>query len=119
MAIAFSQNLVARSCESGKSISSKKRPGIFRLCFEKHSDVTHPSPSVTVGSPVLFSNSFFEELLTLPKGKGGNFVIRNHPEAVHLISTLSPYELMDVDTTEDLKFLLDHAGLNLPSYSST
>ena len=119
MAIAFSQNLVARSCESGKAISAKKGPGIFRLCFEEDPDVTHPNPSVTVGSPVLFSNSFFEELLTLPKGKGGNFVIRNHPEAVHLISALNPYELMDVDTPEDLKFLLDHAGLNLPSYSST
>ena len=109
MAIAFSQNLVSRSCENEKAISSKKGQGIFRLCFEEPSDVTDPKPSVTVGSPVLFSDFFFEELLALPAGKGGSFLIRNYPEDVHLIPALSPYELMDVDTPENLNFLLDHA----------
>ncbi len=94
---------------------SKKEQAIFRLCFREDSDSTHPNPPVTLGSPVLFPNRFFPELLTLPKGKGGSFLLRNHPECVHLISAEHPYELMDVDTPEDLRLLSEPDPLLLLS----
>ena len=59
----------------------------------------------TEGSPVLFPSWTFPELLTLPEGKGGGVVIKNHPHAVHRISVADPFELADADTPEMLETL--------------
>ncbi|MBD5460759.1 MAG: nucleotidyltransferase family protein [Lachnospiraceae bacterium] len=59
----------------------------------------------TVGSPVLFPKWAFPELLTLPKDKGGSFILTKYPEQVRKIPVRDPYELMDIDSPEDLKFL--------------
>lgn len=61
--------------------------------------------SITVGSPVLFPKWAFPELLALPEGKGGSFVLKKYPGQVRLVPVRDKYELMDVDTPEDLKFL--------------
>lgn len=61
--------------------------------------------SVTVGSPVLFPKWAFPELLTLPEGKGGSSVLKKYPGQVRMVPVRDKYELMDVDTPEDLKFL--------------
>lgn len=57
------------------------------------------------GSPVLFPQWAFSQLLTLPEGKGGGFVIKNHPGQVRFLPVQDPWELMDVDAPEDLKKL--------------
>lgn len=57
------------------------------------------------GSPVLFPEWAVPELLNLPEGKGGGWVIQNHPDKLRTLSVSDPYELMDVDTGEDLRFL--------------
>ena len=57
------------------------------------------------GSPVLFPSWSFPELLTLPEGKGGSVVIRNHPERVCTIPIANPFELTDADTPEMLETL--------------
>jgi molybdenum cofactor cytidylyltransferase len=54
------------------------------------------------GAPVYFPAWAFEELKTLPRGKGGSVVIRKYPERVKQMSVQDPYELMDVDSPEDL-----------------
>ena len=59
----------------------------------------------TVGSPVLFPKWTFPELLTLPEGKGGSFLLKKYPERVRKVATQDRYELMDIDTPEELKFL--------------
>lgn len=59
----------------------------------------------TPGSPVLFPRTFFQELLQLPPDRGGNVVIRRHPEAVRLIEAQDARELLDADTPEDLRAL--------------
>ena len=51
---------------------------------------------------MLFPQKFFSELTALPTGEGGGYVIRNHPEEVSAVEADS-YELVDVDTPEDLK----------------
>lgn len=57
------------------------------------------------GSPVLFPQWAFPELMSLPEGKGGNWVIHRHPEQVAAFSVSDPCELMDADTPETLQQL--------------
>ena len=67
---------------------------IFRPCFED-----------TPGSPVLFPRWAFPELRSLPEGKGGGYVVRNHPEEVHTVQVSTAFELADADTPEMLEIL--------------
>ena len=57
------------------------------------------------GAPVLFPLWTFPELLRLPEGKGGNWVIQNHPDRVAAVTIADPWELMDADTPETLQRL--------------
>ena len=84
------QETVARLLENW----NHSRDSIFRPVFED-----------TPGSPVLFPAWTFPELLTLPEGKGGGFVLRNHPEAVCTVPIATPFELADADTPEMLEIL--------------
>lgn len=58
-----------------------------------------------VASPVIFPQSLFEELATLPHEKGGSEVIRSHPDMINYYEVKYPYELMDADTPQDLEML--------------
>lgn len=60
----------------------------------------------TLGNPVLFPRSTFEQLLHLPPDKGGGAVVKKHPELVCLVEASDETELVDVDTPEILKELL-------------
>ena len=60
----------------------------------------------TVGNPVLFPRSTFEELRHLPEGKGGGAVVKAHPELVRTVEAADARELVDVDTPEILQSLL-------------
>lgn len=55
------------------------------------------------GSPVGFPKQFFDELMNLPEGKGGNWIAQNNPSSVRLIEVQHEYELWDIDTVEDLE----------------
>ena len=59
----------------------------------------------TVGSPVVFPFWAFPELKSLPEGKGGNIVIKNHPNEVIHVPVANSFELLDADTPETLEFL--------------
>ena len=67
--------------------------------------ILRPVCEDTEGSPVLFPVWAFPELKSLPEGKGGGFVIRNHPDAVCRVSVANPFELADADTPEMLETL--------------
>lgn len=58
------------------------------------------------GSPVIFSKKFYDELLSLPKGKGGSFLAEKYPAQVILVPAREQYELSDIDTPFDLAGLL-------------
>ena len=61
----------------------------------------------TSGSPVVFPNWSFPELLNLPEGKGGGAVIKKYPARLHTVTVRDMYELKDVDSPEDLEELLE------------
>ena len=54
------------------------------------------------GAPILFPKWAHEELCTLPEGKGGAFLAKKYPERVRLHPVRDRYELIDVDTRENL-----------------
>ena len=59
----------------------------------------------TPGAPVLFPSWSFDELRSLPPGKGGGVVIRRHPESVRAVYAARQEELEDADTVEELERL--------------
>lgn len=62
----------------------------------------------TPGAPVLFPAWTFNELSSLPPGKGGGVVAKAHKERVRTIEVSSKWELFDVDTPDDLRALQTH-----------
>ena len=54
------------------------------------------------GAPILFPKWTFEELRTLPEGKGGALLTKKYPERVRLHPVRDRLELIDVDTRETL-----------------
>ena len=77
-------------------VEPRKQSRIFRL---------YEPQSGTPGSPVLFGADYFEELRSLPEGKGGGVVVKRHAEKVTLFPVKHPAELMDADTPEMLEKL--------------
>lgn len=72
---------------------------------ENLASILRPAYEDTEGSPVLFPSWAFPELKSLPEGKGGGFVIKNHPHDVLRVSVADPFELADADTQETLELL--------------
>lgn len=73
---------------SNNNNSNKK---ICRLAFNENA-----------GAPVIFPACYYNELLTLPQGKGGGFIAKKHPAQVVLVPAQDEYELYDIDTPNDL-----------------
>lgn len=69
--------------------NNKKK--ICRLAFNENA-----------GAPVIFPECYYNELLTLPQGKGGGFIAKKHPAQVVLVPAQDEYELYDIDTPNDL-----------------
>ena len=82
---------------------------ILRLCEPQ---------SGTPGSPVLFGADYFEELQSLPEGKGGGVVVKRHQEKVTLFPARHPAELMDADTPDvlaELKAIFQNDSFYIPN----
>ena len=89
------QPLIQRETIGKLLMAAKDRNDrIWRTCYEE-----------TMGSPVWFPMWAKQELLNLPEGKGGNWVIQNHLDKVSAIGVSNRYELMDIDTPEDMEEL--------------
>lgn len=58
------------------------------------------------GAPVLFPSWAYGELKNLPQGMGGGYLIRKYPERVRLCQAQYEWELKDVDSPQDLQYLL-------------
>ncbi|MBO5666064.1 MAG: nucleotidyltransferase family protein [Firmicutes bacterium] len=67
--------------------------------------IQRPVHRETPGAPILFPRWTFPELLTLPEGKGGGWLLPKYPEHVKGFEVDDPFQLMDVDTPETLRFL--------------
>ena len=70
--------------------------------------IIRPACNGTPGAPVLFPRWAFEELKSLPEGKGGSFLIKKYPQCVKEITISDPLELADADTPETLEMLKNH-----------
>ena len=57
---------------------------------------------------MLFPRWAFPELLSLPEGKGGGYLIGKYPERLKALPVEDPFELMDADTPETLALLNRH-----------
>ena len=64
--------------------------------------IIRPIHESTPGTPVIFPKNTYKELLQLPEGKGGGYVIKQHPDLLQYLSIADSRELEDIDTTEDL-----------------
>ena len=53
-------------------------------------------------SPVIFPKWAFEELKSLPQGKGGNFLALQYADKVLTLEQKTDWELRDIDTPQDL-----------------
>lgn len=76
--------------------AARQRDAIWRAAYKD-----------TAGAPVLFPQWTFPELLTLPEGQGGSYVLKKYPGRIRTVSVRDQYELMDVDSPEDLRFLTE------------
>ncbi len=74
----------------------------------KQNCIYRPVCEGTPGSPVLFPAWTFPELLALPEGKGGSWVISRYPQSVEKLEIHDPMELVDADTPETLELLRQH-----------
>ena len=63
--------------------------------------IIRPIYQTTPGSPVIFPKSTYDELLQLPEGKGGGYVIKQYPELIQYLPLDDPNELEDIDTPKD------------------
>ncbi len=75
--------------------------------------VWRPACRSVPGSPVIFPKRTFAQLCSLPAGRGGGYIAKQHPEWVRFLPVDDPLELADVDTREDLERLIRHAGAPL------
>lgn len=83
-------------------ISRETITAMALTAMQHKNDIIQAAHNTVCGSPVLFPNWTFPELLELPQGKGGNFIIKKHPEHVRTVQVRDSYELKDIDTPEDL-----------------
>lgn len=91
------QPLLRRETIAALAVVSKNDPNFI---WRTSSEGIH-------GSPVVFPSWSFPELLDLPEGKGGGFVVKKHPEHLRTVNVRDMYELKDVDSPEDLSELLE------------
>lgn len=87
----LSETTVKKMIDEAKKYQDK----IVRACYRE-----------TAGSPIGFPAVFFDELLNLPEGKGGNWLVNQKKEKVHLTEVDRECELYDVDTREDLEKII-------------
>lgn len=92
MFVTADQPLLSQNTVQSLALSSKNAP--FSIWRAAHNG--------TVGSPVIFPAGYFDELLCLSYDNGGNEIIKKHPEALRLYNVENEFELMDVDSQEDL-----------------
>ncbi len=69
--------------------------------------IWRPAWRDTEGAPVLFPRWSFPELLTLPQGQGGSFLLKKYPERIRRVPVRDKHELQDIDSREDMEFLLE------------
>lgn len=83
---------------------------LFKKLYAKQNESGQPIVACaygdTFGTPVLFTQKYFNDLLGLEGDEGAKKILRSHREDVATVSF--PRGEIDIDTTEDYKKLLDN-----------
>jgi CTP:molybdopterin cytidylyltransferase MocA len=98
-------------CPGDQPLLSRSTVAALCECFRNNREkIVRPVFAGTPGAPVLFPAWTFAELSALPRGKGGQYVISCHPEAVAEVPVSDPDELTDADTPQALEHLRAISG---------
>lgn len=91
-----------------KQESLKRMVEEFRQYFEAGEEdvILRLGYESQIGTPTLFGKGNFEELQNLPEKCGGSRLCETHPERVRIIQAGNGLELFDIDTKEDLEYLM-------------
>lgn len=93
-------------CPGDQPLLKKDSIASLLLCSENHRDsIWRTCCNDVPGLPVLFPRWAFSELLSLPEGKGGSYVIKKYPDKMGMLQISDPLELADVDTKDMLELL--------------
>lgn len=94
-------------CPSDQPLLRRETLETLALSFAKKPEyIFRPGFKETFAAPVIFGKRFFPELLTLPAGKGGSYLLQKYPGQIQTVPVRDAYELFDVDTKEELQTLL-------------
>lgn len=88
-------------------ISKESIAKIINKADENNGKIVRTCFGETVGSPMGFPQKFFDDLLSLPEGKGGNWIAKNNPGLVERVEVYHEYELWDIDTPSDLEMIVN------------
>jgi molybdenum cofactor cytidylyltransferase len=83
--------------------------GLLHCALDQKDRIWRTCSDGLPGSPVIFPKWAFEELKRLPEGKGGSWVLKEHPDQVAMMEVSDVHELMDVDTPDALELLKDYS----------
>lgn len=83
-------------------ISSATLKHLIATWRENPEHICRPCYMDTPGAPAVFPRKYFDELCRLPEGKGGNVIIKAHPDLIKDVPVDNELELIDTDTPEEL-----------------
>lgn len=90
-------------CPADQPLLSRETVISLALCSNNTPFIWRTEYLGTHSAPIIFPSQTYPELLTLPEGKGGNIVVKKHPESLRTVSVQSINELKDIDYPIDLK----------------
>lgn len=84
-------------------ISRKSLEQLLLKARENNDKIIRAAYGDISGAPMGFPKLFFNDLLSLPEGKGGNYIAKMNPSFVMSVNVINDYELWDVDTKDDFE----------------
>lgn len=81
---------------------------LLAACAEQNKQIAACSYKNTIGTPVLFTRSYFSKLVSLKGDEGAKRIVKQHMDQVAVVPF--PKGEIDIDTMEDYESLLQHAS---------
>lgn len=94
-------------CPADQPLLRRDTVNTLALCGKNSPTLWRPEYQGRVGAPILFPKRHFPALLNLPAGKGGSFLAEKYPEQIQTVPVRDAFELMDADTRDAFRILLE------------